>query len=158
MSLPSVVAKWAPTVARTLFGLVFVVFGLNYFIPFLPPQPAPPEAALPFLGGLAASGYVFPVIKVIEIGAGLALLSNRFVPLALTLLAPILVNIAAFHFVLAPSYGMPLALLALELYLAWTYRAAFAPLLRARTPIGAAAPAIVGARDGASLTATRAAT
>jgi putative oxidoreductase len=128
-------SKWAPHAARVVLGLVFFVFGLNYFLQFLP-QPSPPENSLPFLAGLEASGYVFPVIKAIEVSAGVALLANRFVPLALTLLAPIIVNIAAFHFVLAPSYPMPIAIIALELYLAWSHRAAFAPMLRARTEDG----------------------
>ena len=125
-------AKWGPVAARVTLGLIFFVFGLNYFIEFLPPPPAPPEPALAFLGGLMAGGYVFPLIKSIEVVAGVALLANRFVPLALTLLAPIIVNIAAFHFLLAPSYAMPVALIGLELYLAWTHRATFLPMLRAR--------------------------
>ena len=123
---------WGPRVARVLLGLPFVLFGLNYFVPFLPAPPPPPESAMPFLGGLMASGYIMPLIKTIEIAAGLALLSNRFVPLALTLLAPIIVNIVAFHFLLAPSYGLPTFILALELYLAFSYRGAFLPMLRAR--------------------------
>jgi hypothetical protein len=138
------IAMWAPHAARVGLGLVFLVFGLNYFLGFLPAQPEPPEAAGAFLGALAASGYVFPIIKSVEVAAGIALLANRFVPLALTLLAPIIVNIAAFHFVLAPSYGLPVAILALELYLAWTHRSAFAALLRAQSePQGReAAPAL----------------
>ncbi|QSQ21058.1 DoxX family protein [Pyxidicoccus parkwayensis] len=135
----SLVAKWGPRVARTLLGLVFFVFGLNFFLNFLPPQPPPPKEALPFIEGLMASGFVFPLIKAIEIAAGLALLSNRFVPLALTLLAPIIISISGFHFLLAPSYALPVILLALELYLAWSYRAAFAPMLRARVEPAASA-------------------
>jgi putative oxidoreductase len=138
----TIVATWAPPVARTLLGLVFLVFGLNHFLGFLP-QPPVPEAALPFLGGLGSAGYVFPLIKALEIAAGIALLSNRFVPLALTVLAPIIVNIVGFHVVLAPSYPLPLAILGLELYLAWSYRAAFAPMLRARVvPAGASGEAV----------------
>lgn len=125
-------AKWGPAAARVTLGLVFFLFGLNYFVEFLPAPPAPPEQALAFVGGLMAGGYVFPLVKAIEVVAGAALLANRFVPLALTLLAPIIVNIAAFHFLLAPSYAMPVALILLEVYLAWTHRAAFLPMLRAR--------------------------
>jgi uncharacterized membrane protein YphA (DoxX/SURF4 family) len=136
----SLLAKWGPHVARVVLGLLFLVFGLNFFLSFLPPQPMPPEKAMAFIGGLLSSGYIFPIIKVIEVAAGIALLTNRFVPLALTLLGPIIVNIAAFHFVLAPSYPMPIAILALELYLAWSYRAAFAPMLRARVGPAAEAP------------------
>jgi len=121
-----------PTAARSLLGLTFVVFGLNGFLHFLP-QPPLPEAALPFIGGLAKAGYFFPLLKGTEVLAGALLLSNRFVPLALTVLAPIIVNIAAFHLLLAPSFGLVAFLLALEVYLAWSYRGAFAPMLRART-------------------------
>lgn len=136
-------AKWGPVAARVTLGLIFFVFGLNYFFKFLPTPPTPPEQALAFLGGLMAGGYVFPLIKAIEVAAGAALLANRFVPLALTVLAPIIVNIAAFHFLLAPSYGMPIALILLELALAWKHRAAFLPMLRARyeeAPVSERAP------------------
>ena len=120
-------------IARILLGLVFVTFALNYFVPFLPPQPAPPAEAMPFIVGFVGSGFM-TLVKVIEIGAGLALLSNRFVPLAATLLAPIIVGIVGFHLLLVPA-GLPIAIgvLALELVIAWGYRGAFAPMLRAKT-------------------------
>jgi hypothetical protein len=118
-------------VARVLLGLAFAVFGLNFFLHFLPQPPPPPEAGV-FLGALFA-GKIFSIIKPIEIAAGLALLGNRFVPLALTLLAPIEIGILAFHGVFEPS-GLPIVvvLLALTVFLAWSYRAAFAPMLHAR--------------------------
>jgi len=118
--------------ARILFGIVFFVFGLNVFLDFLPMPPMQGRAG-EFVAGLAASGYVFPLMGAIETLAGAALLIGRFVPLALTVLAPVVVNVLATHLFLAPS-GIPhaLALLALELYLVWSYRAAFEPLLRAR--------------------------
>ena len=127
--------KHLPTAARLFLGLVFTVFGLNFFLHFLPMPPSPPRAAS-FAGALFASGYLFPLLKTTEVVAGLLLLSNRFVTLSLAVLAPIVINIVGFHLFLAPS-GMvlPLALLAAELYLAWTYRAAFAPMLQARTPL-----------------------
>lgn len=139
------VRKWGPHVARVILGLIFVVFGLNYFLGFLGPMPPPPERAAAFFTGLVSSGYIFPIIKSIEVGAGIALLTNRFVPLALTLLAPIVVNIAAVHFVLSPSYPMPVLLLSLGLYLAWSYRGTFAPMLRARVALAGSteeAPAV----------------
>ena len=110
---------------------MFFVFGLNGFLHFLP-QPPMPAGALPFLGGLAGAGYFFPLLKATEIAAGVLLLSNRFVPLALTLLAPIVVNIAAFHVFLAPSPIMVAFLLAAEIYLAWVYRQAFRGVLAAQ--------------------------
>jgi putative oxidoreductase len=121
----------APHLARYLLGTIFFVFGLNGFFHFLPqpPMSGPPAE---FAQALVASGYVFPVLKGAEVVAGVFLLSNRFVPLALALLAPAVVGIVGFHLVLAPA-GMAIALLVLvlELYLAWSYRSAFAPMLRA---------------------------
>jgi uncharacterized membrane protein YphA (DoxX/SURF4 family) len=122
-----------PTVARVLMGVPFLVFGLNGFLHFLPTPPMP-AAAGAFVGALAASGYLFPILKGVEVTAALLLLSGRFVPLALTLLAPVLVNIVAFHAALAPAgLAVPLVLLAAEIYLAWVHRDAFAPLLRAKS-------------------------
>jgi hypothetical protein len=131
----------ATRIARFVLGAGFFVFGLNFFLHFLP-QPPAPAAAMSFAGALFATGYMFPMIKTIEVVAGLLLLSNRFVPLTLAVLAPLLVNIVAFHAFLAPD-GLPLpsVLLAAELYLAWSYRHAYAPMLQARvTPAQSEAP------------------
>jgi hypothetical protein len=108
--------------------------------------------AAAFLGGLGASGYMFPLIKGAELLAGLALLSNRFVPLALTVLAPIVLNIVAFHAFLAPAgMALPLIASALGIYLAYTERAVFAPVLRARS--AEAVPRVEARGDHASATA-----
>src|SRR4051812_10808928 len=128
------IARKLPTAARLLLGLIFVVFGLNGLLHFLPTPPMP-AAAGTFVGGLASSGYFFPLLKVTEIVAGALLLAGVLIPFALVLLAPIIVNITAFHLVLAPgNYGVVAAILASEIYLAWTRRAAFAPLF-ARHPL-----------------------
>jgi hypothetical protein len=136
--------KLRPTVtiaARLALGLLFAVFGANGFLGFLPNPEVTPEGGA-FLGALAATGYMFPLIKGTELVAGLLLLSNRFVPLALVLLAPVVVNIVAFHAALSPAgIGMTLAVLGLELFLAWSYRDAFRGVLTARaTP--ASQPAV----------------
>lgn len=121
-----------PALARGVLGLVFFVFGLNGFLHFLP-QPPAPEAAAQFVGALFASGYVMPIVKGTEVVAGALLLGNRFVPLALALLAPIVVAIVGFHAALAPAgIGIALLVLSLELYLAWAYRRSFAPMLTAQ--------------------------
>jgi hypothetical protein len=121
-----------PALARGVLGLVFFVFGLNGFLHFLP-QPPAPEAAAQFVGALFASGYVMPIVKGTEVVAGALLLGNRFVPLALALLAPIVVAIVGFHVSLAPAgIGLALVVLSLELYLAWAYRRSFAPMLTAQ--------------------------
>lgn len=127
--------------ARVLLGLAFFVFGLNGFLHFLPQPPisGPPGE---FLGAMIATGYLFPLLKGTEVVSGALLLSGRYVPLALTLLAPVLVNIILFHAFLEPAMiGVPLVLLALEIFLAWSYRAVFRPMLAARvSPEGAEEP------------------
>lgn len=126
--------KIATSIARLAFGLAFFVFGLDGFLHFMPqPTTPPPEGAMAFAIALMKSGYMFPLIKGTEVVAGALLLSNRFVPLALVLLAPVLVNIVAFHAFLAPEgLAIAIALLAVEVALAWAYRAAYRPLLAAR--------------------------
>lgn len=129
----------AVTVVRVLLGLIFFVFGLNGFLHFLPqpPMSGPPAA---FAGALFATGYMFPLVKGTEVAASILLLSNRFVPLALALLAPVVVNIVGFHLFLAPSgLALPIVCLALELFLAWSYRSAFRPMLQAKTAPDSAA-------------------
>jgi hypothetical protein len=129
---PRSLARYTTTGARVMLGLVFFVFGLNGFLQFLP-APQEPQRALAFLGALVGTGYMFPLLKGTETLVGALLLSNRFVPLALTLIAPVIVNIVAFHAALAPS-GLPLAIvvLGLELGLAWAYRETFRPMLAMR--------------------------
>jgi uncharacterized membrane protein YphA (DoxX/SURF4 family) len=119
------------TAARILTGLSFLIFGLNGFFNFIPPPSTPiPEGALAFGGALATTGYMIPLIKGTEVLAALLLLSNRFVPLALLLLAPVVVNIVAFHAFLAPDgVGIASVHAALVVYLAWAHRQAFAPVL-----------------------------
>ena len=138
--------------ARFVLGLIFFVFGLNGFFAFLP-QPPLPETAGAFLGGLAASGYFFPLLKGTEVLVGIALLSNRFVPLALTVLAPISLNIFLFHALLAPALALPIAILTLQAYLAWNYRAAYRALLQARASV--ALPATNSPARSGSLTHAR---
>ncbi len=105
--------------ARILLGLIFFVFGLNGFLGFIP-QPPAPERAAAFMGALAATGYMFPLIKGVEVVGGAMLLSNRFVPLALIIVAPNIVNIVLFHALLAPGgLGIAFLVLALELTMAW---------------------------------------
>lgn len=132
---PRAITRYAATGARVLLGLVFFTFGLDGFLHFVP-QPDPstlPPAGVAFGGALMATGYMFPLIKGTEVLVGALLLANRFVPLALVLLAPVLVNIVLFNAILFQGGGgLCVALVAFELFLAWTHRSAFRPLLAAR--------------------------
>lgn len=131
---PKSIARHLPTAARVLMGLSFFVFGLNGFLNFIPPPSTPmPEGAVALGGALMKAGYMFPLIKGTEVIVGALLLVNRFVPLALALIAPVVVNIFAFHAFLAPSgIGPAVVILAMEVYLAWAYRKAYRPMLAIR--------------------------
>jgi putative oxidoreductase len=109
-----------PLIARILMGLIFVIFGLNGFLNFIPTPPEMPEKLTAFTTGMLATGYFFPFLKGMEVLCGLLLLSGRFVPLALVVLAPIITQIFLVHLFLAPS-GLPVALVlgGLEIYLAF---------------------------------------
>jgi uncharacterized membrane protein YphA (DoxX/SURF4 family) len=132
-----------PIAARLVLGLVFVAHGLNGFVNLVPQDLVPlaaaqvPVRAATFVAALTATGYVFPLVNAVEIVAGILLLSNLFVPFALALLAPIVINVVAFYLVLAAVApgGLVLAALtlALEGYVAWTHREAFGPMLAAHT-------------------------
>jgi uncharacterized membrane protein YphA (DoxX/SURF4 family) len=137
------ISRHLPTVARVFLGLIFFVFGLNGFLHFIPnPTEVLPDRASAFLGGLMGTGYLFPLLKGVEVIAGFMLLSNRFVPLALALLAPIIVNIVAFHTLLVPSgVAIALVVLVLEVFLAWSYREVYRPMLAARVRLGDTTPA-----------------
>jgi len=123
-----------PMIARLLLGLVFFVFGLNGFLHFIPQPKELPEGVASLMGAFIKSGYMFPFVFGTQLLVGVLLLLNRFVPLALVLLAPVLLHILLFHIFLEPK-GLPPGVVAtlLELYLAWSYRDAFRPLLKTRT-------------------------
>lgn len=126
--------KITALIARSLLGLLFLVFGLNGFLHFIPlPPPANPVAGQ-FMGALFVSHYLV-LIFLLQIVPGFLLLANRYVPLALTLLGPILANIVFFHAFMAPE-GLPLPLVLSVLWavVACYHRAAFAGLFQAREP------------------------
>ena len=129
----SKIKKLIPVAVRILFGLQFLVAGLNGFFNFMP-IPEMPAAAGAFMGALVDTGYMFPLIKGVEVLAAVMLLANWRAPLALVLLAPIVVNIVLFHLVLAPNLGTVVMLLAMHGFLAWHYRSVYAPLLQLNKP------------------------
>jgi uncharacterized membrane protein YphA (DoxX/SURF4 family) len=120
--------KIVTLIARILLGLIFLMFGLNGFLHFIP-APMPTGVAGQYIGALFVSHYAVLVFLLQVIG-GVLLLANRFVPLAIALLAPIIVNILLFHVSMARE-GIPLALITTVLWLIVFYkvRHAFAPLL-----------------------------
>src|SRR5579864_41892 len=121
----------ASVIARYLAGLIFLVFGLNGFLHFIP-LPPPGGVAGQFMGALYVSHYLW-VIFAFQVIAGVLLLVNRYVPLAVAVLAPVLVNILTFHALMAPS-GLPLALFVAVLWavIFIDVRPAFSGLFQAR--------------------------
>jgi len=117
-------------IARVLLGLIFVFFGSNGLLHFLPMPPLPQGVTGEYLHSFFASGYVY-VISGFQVVGGLLLLIGRFVPLGLTILGAIIVNIWTFHLLMAPE-GLPPAVVVtiLELFLVWSYRDRFAGILR----------------------------
>lgn len=136
-------ARHMPTVARILMGALFLlsgIFGLLTLLGIVPQPSMPmPAGAAAFSGALAKTGYMMPLTSGTELIVGALLLLNRFVPLALALLAPIVVNIVAFHAFLAHSGAGPgMVVAALEVYLAWAYRKAYRSMLALRAAPNAA--------------------
>src|SRR5690349_4324691 len=128
--------RYGTAIVRILLGLLFLVFGLNGFLNFIPQPKDIPQDIMTVTGALMKAGYM-TVVSGAEVLVAVMLLMNRFVPLALALLAPIVVGILTFHIAIAPStIGPGVVVLVMELYLAWAYRGAFRPMLAARTTPG----------------------
>ena len=125
--------KHASTIAGVLLGLLFIVFGLNFFLKFIPMPPGPPKGSLPalFFGALIPTGY-FAFVKVLEILGGLLVAIPKTRNFGLLVLSPIIVNILAFHVFLTNRAGLldpPLLLIcALAAYMLWSGRKTFAAL------------------------------
>ena len=124
--------KIAALIARILLGLVFVVFGLNGFLQFIPAT-LPPGMAGQFFSVLLQSHYVY-FVSFFQLAGGALLLANRYVPLGLTLLGPVIANILIYHLLMDPR-DLPLALVVLILWgiLAFRHRQYFAGLFVQRT-------------------------
>ena len=122
--------KHLPMLARVLLGLIFAVFGVVGLFE-LGPQPEMGEEAGAFMGAVMDTGYLWPVIKVTEIVCGVLLILGIFVPLALVVLAPVVLNILLFHIFLAPEgVTIGIAAVVLGLYVAHQHRESFSAVLQ----------------------------
>ena len=128
--------KIATMIARSLLGLIFVVFGSNMFLHFISMPPPPEGPARDFMTALFVSHYLY-VVGALQVVGGLLLFTGRWVPLGLTLVGPVIVNIVCFHALMAPA-GLPMAITvsALAVFLVWRHRGNFAGLVKA--PVGPA--------------------
>ncbi|HEX4124577.1 MAG TPA: hypothetical protein VHY37_07600 [Tepidisphaeraceae bacterium] len=125
--------KIVSNIARCILGVMFTLFGLNGFFNFLKMPPLPP-LAVQFLTALAASHYLVPIF-LLQIVCGLVFLSNHYIPLALAMIAPVIVNILLFHALTSPTgIGPGLLATACWLIVFYRYRRAFAGVFRDETP------------------------
>lgn len=124
--------KIAAAIARYLLGAIFLIFGSNIFLHFIPMGPPPTGPLGQFFSALFTSHYIYAV-GAFQVIPAILLLVNRYVPLGLALLAPVIVNIDLTHILMAPS-GLPMAGLVslLWIFVAYRFRSAFAGLFQAR--------------------------
>jgi putative oxidoreductase len=124
--------KIASLIARILLGALFVFAGSNHLFNFFK-APLPPGVAGQFIGAAITSGYM-DFIGAMEVAGGLLLLVNQFVPLGLTILGPLVVNIFVINALMAPT-ALPVGVVIVLLWLlgAWHLRAVLFPLLRRKT-------------------------
>src|SRR5436305_3708161 len=110
-------------IARCLLGFLYLVFGLDYFLHFIPYQPLHTGKPGALVAGLKGTGYIYPMMKTIQILGGLSLLLNRYAPFSAVVLFPISLNVLLFHTILVPS-GWPMGVLLIgpNLLLGWGYR------------------------------------
>jgi len=122
--------KIATIIARSLLGLIFVVFGSNMFLHFIPMPPPPEGPAREFMTALFLSHYLY-VVGALQVVGGVLLLTGRWTPLGLVLVGPVIANILCFHVLMAPA-GLPMAIVVslLALFLLWRYREHFAGLVK----------------------------
>ncbi|HTI10855.1 MAG TPA: hypothetical protein VL832_19930 [Puia sp.] len=120
-------------ISRLLLGFLYLVFGLDYFLHFIPYQPLHTGKAGAFIAGLKGTGYFYPIQKVIQIMGGLSLLGNLYAPFFAVVLFPISLNVLLFHTFLVPSgWLMGVTLMVPNLLLGYGYRKYYSGLFTAR--------------------------
>jgi uncharacterized membrane protein YphA (DoxX/SURF4 family) len=119
--------KKATMIFRVLLGLLYLVFGLDYFLHFIPYQPMHTGEAAALKAGLMGTGYIYPMMKTIQIVAGISLLIDRYAPFSAVVLFPISLNVLLFHTILVPSgWLMGVFLMVPNLFLGYAYRKYYA--------------------------------
>lgn len=133
--------KISTIILRTVLGLIYLVFGLDYFLHFIPYQPAHIGAAAALKNGLIATGYLYPMMKCMQIAGGISLITNRYAPFSAVVLFPISLNVFLFHTILVPSgWLMGVLLLFPNLFLGYAYRKYYNSMFVRIAVIWSAAP------------------
>jgi hypothetical protein len=125
--------KISVLILRSLLGFIYLVFGLDYFFHFIPYQPLHTGKPGALVAGLKGTGYIYPMMKTIQIAGGLSLLFNRYAPFFAVVLFPISLNVLLFHTILVPSgWLMGVTLMVPNLFLGYAYRKYYRGLFTAQ--------------------------
>jgi len=125
--------KISVLIFRSLLGFIYLVFGLDYFFHFIPYQPLHTGKPGALIAGLKGTGYIYPMMKTIQIAGGLSLLFNRYAPFFAVVLFPISLNVLLFHTILVPSgWLMGVTLMVPNLFLGYAYRKYYQGLFTAK--------------------------
>jgi putative oxidoreductase len=115
--------KTTVIISRILLGFIYLVFGLDYFLHFIPYQPLHTGKTGAFVAGLKGVGYFYPMLKSIQIAGGISLLVDRYAPFSAVVLFPVSLNVLLFHTILVPSgWLMGVVLIVPNLILGYGYR------------------------------------
>jgi len=115
--------KTGVLISRSLLGFLYLVFGFDYFFHFIPYQPLHTGRPGALVAGLKGTGYIYPMMKIIQILGGLSLLLNKYAPFSAVVLFPISLNVLLFHTILVPSgWLMGVILFVPNIFLGWAYR------------------------------------
>lgn len=128
--------KTTVLICRILLGFIYLVFGLDYFLHFIPYQPLHTGKAGAFIAGLKGTGYFYPMQKVIQIAGGISLLINRYPAFSAVVLFPISLNVLLFHTILVPSgWLMGVTLMVPNLLLGYGYRKYYSGMFTAKPAV-----------------------
>ncbi len=117
------IMKIVTTISRILLGFIYLVFGLDYFLHFIPYEPNHTGRVAAFKAGLKGVGYFYPMLKSIQIIGGLSLVVNQYAPFFAVVLFPISLNVFLYHTILVPSgWLMGVLLIVPNLFLGYAYR------------------------------------
>jgi len=129
--------KTTVLISRLLLGFLYLVFGLDYFLHFIPYQPLHTGKTGAFIAGLKGIGYFYPMMKSIQIAGGLSLLLNRYAPFAAVVLFPTSLNVLLFHTILVPSgWLMGVMLMLPNCLLGWGYWKYYKPMFTLKATAG----------------------
>ena len=119
----SLIMKTATNISRIVLGSLYLIFGLDFYLHFIPYQPNHTGAAAALKDGLLATGYFYPMMKFLQVAGGISLLINRYAPFSAVVLFPISLNVFLFHTILVPSgWYMGVLLLIPNLFLGYAWR------------------------------------